>query len=87
MTVKMYHPKHTGFGIFHEEFALTTVFVTDDDGRVHVNPVIIEADGDCVVIEYWGEEVMGTAVTMATMTPAEALAIAKRNHYLSLIHI
>ena len=86
MTIKMYHPKHTGFGIFHEEFALTTVFVTDDEGRVHVNPEIIEADEDCVVIEYWGEEVMGTAVTMATMTHEEALTIAKRNHYRVVIN-
>ena len=87
MTVKMYQPKHTGFGIFHEPFALTTIFVTDDNGRVHVNPEIIEADGDCVVIEYYGEEVMGTAITMCTMTHEEALAIAKRNHYRVVINL
>ena len=86
MTVKMYQPKHTGFGVFHEEFALTTVFVTDDRGRVHVNPEIIEADEDCVVIEHYDEEVMGTAVMLATMTPAEALTIAKRNHYRVVIN-
>ena len=69
---------HTLYGTTLEEYSPATVFVTDDRGRVHVNPEIIEADDDCVVFEYYGEEVMGTAVALATMTPEEALRIAMK---------
>ena len=85
MKIQVLRPKHTPFGIIREAFPITTVFVTDDEGRVHVNPVITETDKDCVIFEYYDEDLIGTAVTIATMTPEEALRIAKRNYYTIII--
>ena len=48
---------------------------------IYVNPEIIESDDDCVVFrDNGGNERMGTAVTMATMTLEEALFIARRGY-------
>lgn len=82
--------KHHAFGTFLEELALTTVFATDDNGRWFINPVIHEEDGDCVVFEQRGEgwstgELVGRAVALATLTPQEALEIA-RQHRLHLTY-
>ena len=78
-TIKMYDRVHTPFGYAHEEFAPTTVFVTCDSDMIYVNPEIIESDDDCVVfLDNGGNERMGTAVTMATMTLEEALVISRR---------
>ena len=86
MKIRMFHLKPGPFGPTRAEYAPTTVFVTTDSGAVHVNPTIIENDDECVVfIDTAGEEAMGTAVTLATMTPAEALYIARRSLERSLV--
>jgi len=82
--------KHHDFGAFLEELALTTVFATDDNGRWWINPEIIEEDVDCVVFKATGtcanpEEQIGRAVALATLTPQEALEIA-RQHRLHLTY-
>ena len=82
MKIEIYN---THNGNFPVKFSPSTIFVTDDEGRIHVDPEIIEADGDCVVFEWNGEELMGTAVAMIFMTPEEALRIAKRMHYRAVI--
>ena len=80
-TLKMYDRVRTPFGYTHEELAPTTVFVTGDNDMIYVNPEIIESDDDCVVfLDNRGNECMGTAVTMATMTLEEALYIARRGY-------
>ena len=80
-TIKMYDRVRTPFGYTHEELAPTTVFVTDDNYMVYVNPEIIESDDDCVVfLDNHGNERMGTAFTMATMTLEEALFISRRGY-------
>jgi len=92
MKIKLYKGTRTPFGISLTELPPTTVFVTDDEGVVHQDPEILEQDGDCVVIKYdWNprgqpEERVGTAVALATLTPEEALRIAKRNHYVADIN-
>ena len=92
MEIKLYKQVETPFGTHHEELPPTTVFVTDEEGVVHQNPEILEQDGDCVVIKYdWNpvgepEERMGTAVALATLTPIEALRIAKRNRLVARIN-
>ena len=74
------------FGYFYEELAATTVFVLTDDNEVYVNPEILEEDDEIVVFKssnFYGSDIeqMGTAVTLATCTPAEALKIAKAKGY------
>ena len=92
MEIKLYKQVETPFGTHHEELPPTTVFVTDEEGVVHQNPEILGQDGDCVVIKYdWNpvgepEERMGTAVALATLTPIEALRIAKRNRLVARIN-
>ena len=92
MEIKLYKQVETPFGTHHEELPPTTVFVTDEEGVVHQNPEILEQDGDCVVIKYdWNpvgepEERMGTAVALATLTPVEALRIAKRSQLIARIN-
>ena len=92
MEIKLYKPDNTPFGRLLKELPLLTVFVTDDEGVVHINPKILEQDGECVVIEYdWNpagepEERIGTAVTIATMTAEEALRIAKRARLVAQIN-
>ena len=90
MTISLATPTLTPFGQFLEEYAPTTVFVTDDNGRWYINPTIHEEDGDCVVFEHSGEdwsygEMIGRAVALATLTPTEALEIA-RQHRLHLTY-
>jgi len=92
MKIKLYKGIRTPFGISLTELPPTTVFVTDEEGVVHQDPEILEQDGDCVVIKYdlslpgEPEERMGTAVALATLTPEEALRIAKRNNYTAEIN-
>jgi len=93
MKIKLYKEVQTPYGsTLLDPLSPTTVFVTDDEGVVHQNPEILEQDGDCVVIKYdWNpagepEERMGTAVALATLTPAEALRIAKRNRLVAEIN-
>ena len=90
MTITLATPTLTHFGLFLEPLAPTTVFVTDDNGRWYINPTIHEEDGDCVVFEHSGEdwsfgEMIGRAVALATLTPSEALEIA-RQHRLHLTY-
>ena len=90
MTISLATPTLTPYGQFLEEYAPTTVFVTDDNGRWYINPTIHEEDGDCVVFEHSGEdwsygEMIGRAVALATLTPTEALEIA-RQHRLHLTY-
>mgnify|MGYP003661300525 CR=1 FL=1 len=88
MKIKLYKEVRTPFGTSLEELPLTTVFVTDDEGVVHQDPEILEQDGGCVVYNTSGEpeERMGTAVALATLTPVEALRIAKRNRLVANIN-
>ena len=80
MTIKMFEYKSTPFGLVREVFPPTTVFVTDDVGLVYINPTIIEEDGETVIFkDNTGNERMGTAVTAATVTPKEALYLARRS--------
>jgi len=83
MKIEIYN---THGGHFPVKFQPTTIFVTDDLGQTHVDPEIIEADGNCVVFEYCGEELMGTAIAMVNLTAPEALCIAKRNRYRAVIN-
>ena len=94
MTISLATPTLTPFGQFLEELAPTTVFATDDNGRWFINPIIHEEDGDCVVFEKAGGaedarwstgELIGRAVALATLTPQEALEIA-RQHRLHLTY-
>ena len=79
--------KHHAFGAFLENLSVTTVFATDDTGRWFINPEIIEEDADCVVFKATGtsSEQIGRAVALATLTPTEALEIA-RQHRLHLTY-
>ena len=79
--------KHHAFGAFLEELALTTVFATGDNGRWFINPENIEEDGECVVFKAAGapEEQIGRGVALATLTPQEAIEIA-RQHRLHLTY-
>ena len=93
-TISLAKLAHNMFGTHLEDLAPTTVFVNDDDGRWHINPTILDEDEDCVVFELKGGlygrlpstasvEMMGRAVALATLTPQEALEIA-RQHRLHL---
>ena len=95
-TISLAKLKSHAFGAFLEDLPLTTVFVNDDDGRWHINPTILDEDEDCVVFELKGGlygrlpssvtvELMGRAVALATLTPQEALEIA-RQHRLHLTY-
>ena len=78
--ITLYYNEPSIFGLIRRAYAPTTVFVIDEVGLVYVNPTIIEEDGECVIfIDNCGEERMGTAVTAATVTPKEALYIARRS--------
>ena len=94
MKIKLSTPTLTPFGEFLEDLPLTTVFATDERGRWYINPIIHEEDGDCVVFEATGGpedarwsygEMIGRAVALATLTPQEALEIA-RQHRLHLTY-
>ena len=90
MNISLAKPAHNMFGTHLEPLAPTTVFVTDDTGRWYINPIIHEEDGDCVVFEKTGDgwtygEMIGRAVALATLTPTEALEIA-RQHRLHLTY-
>ena len=81
---------HNMFGTHLEPLAPTTVFATDGDGRWFINPEILDEDEDCVVFKATGrwesdEEQIGRAVALATLTPTEALEIA-RQHRLHLTY-
>lgn len=88
MTISLATPALTIYGQILEEFAPTTVFAVDDNGRWYIDPIIHEEDGDCVVFEKTGDgwtygEMIGRAVALATLTPTEAIQIA-RQHRLHL---
>ena len=88
MTISLAKLKNHDFGAFLEELAPTTVFATDDNGRWFINPEILDEDEECVVFKATGrwesdEEQIGRAVALATLTPTEALEIA-RQHRLHL---
>lgn len=88
MKISLATPSLTPWGYNLEEYAPSTVFVTDDTGRWYINPKIHETDEDCVVFEDCGEdwsrgEMMGRAVALAFLTPQEAVEIA-RQHRLHL---
>lgn len=88
-TISLAKIKHHAFGAFLEDLPLTTVFAKGDNDRWYINPLILEEDGDCVVFEstsfYDNEEQIGRAVALATLTPTEALEIA-RQHRLHLTY-
>lgn len=89
-TISLAKLAHNMFGTHLEPLALTTVFATDDNGRWWINPEIIEEDADCVIFKASGtcenpEEQIGRAVALATLTPIEALEIA-RQHRLHLTY-
>lgn len=92
MKISLATPTLTIAGLVLEELAPTTVFTCGDNGRWYIDPIIHEADDDCVVFEKTGGteehgwsygEMIGRAVTLATLTAAEALEIA-RQHRLHL---
>ena len=94
MKISLATPTLTPFGQVLESLAPTTVFATDDNGRWFINPIIHEEDGDCVVFEMTGGpedarwstgELIGRAVALACLTPAEAIEIA-RQHRLHLTY-
>ena len=89
-TISLAKLAHNMFGTHLEPLAPTTVFATDDNGRWFINPEILEEDADCVVFKATGrwesdEEQIGRAVALATLTPTEALEIA-RQHRLHLTY-
>jgi len=59
----------------------TTPIVFRDSGGIFVNPEIIEADGEDVIFKssksYRDEEMLGKAVTIATLTASEVIKLAK----------
>ena len=90
MTITLATPTLTPFGLIFEALPPTTVFATDDNGRWFINPIIHEEDEDCLVFEQRGEdwstgELIGRAVALACLTPAEAIEIA-RQHRLHLTY-
>lgn len=72
MTIKFTDDIFFGNTLFE---GATFVFCEDS---IFVNPEIIEADEDCVVIENGGEEILGKAVHAAFLTEEEALKISRR---------
>ena len=77
--IKMYDRIATPLGFDREALPASTTFVTCEAGMHYRNPTITESDGaDVIFVDNGGSERIGTAVTIATMTPKEALWVARR---------